>query len=86
MGFDSGLQMSEGWLYIEDFDRLFSVSTKDRKMSNGFELQKWKFRLDIRKNNVRVVKTWNSLPREVGGSPSLEVFPNMLVKYLAGMV
>ena len=50
--------------------------SKDRTRGNGLKLQKGRFKLDIRKNNFsgRMVKQWHRLPREVGKSPSLEMF------------
>ncbi|KFV18882.1 hypothetical protein N340_06016, partial [Tauraco erythrolophus] len=55
---------------------------------NGFKLKEGRFILDIRKKffNLRVVRQWNRLPREVVGALSLEVLKTRLDEALGNLV
>ncbi|KFM07504.1 hypothetical protein AS27_14706, partial [Aptenodytes forsteri] len=53
---------------------------------NGFKLKKGRFRLDIRKKFLTMVRHWNRLPREVVDAPSLEVFKARLDGALSNLV
>ena len=55
---------------------------------NGLKLCQGRFRLDIMKNIIseKVVRHWNSLPRDTLDAPSLEVFKNQIDVALTDMV
>ena len=55
---------------------LFSVAPEGRTRTNGWKIVRGKSNLEIRRNflTMRTIKQWNSLPPNVVGAPSLEVF------------
>jgi len=61
--------------YKKAGEGLFTRACKDRTTGNSFKLKDDRFRLDIRRKffTMRVVKHWNSRPREAVDAPSLEV-------------
>ncbi|PKU47376.1 hypothetical protein llap_2343 [Limosa lapponica baueri] len=74
--------------YRRDGEGLFIRECSDRTRGNGFKLKVGRFGLDIRKKcfTMRVVRHWNSLPREVVDAPSLEVFKAKLDGALSNLV
>ena len=83
----SGLPVLKGG-YRKDGEGLFNRECRDRTRGNGFKLKEGRFRLDIRKKlfPVRVVRHWNSLPREAVAAPSLSVFKARLDGALSNLV
>jgi len=73
-------------VYRKDGEGHFTRVCSDR--TRGMALKEGRFRLDIRKKffTMRVVKHWNSLPREAVDAPSLEVFKARLDGALSNLV
>ena len=74
--------------YKKDGESLFSRACCNRTRSNGFKIERGRFRLEIRKNffTMRVVEHWHRLPREVVNAPSLETFKARLDEALSNLI
>jgi len=74
--------------YRTEGDRLFSRVCGDRTVGNGFKIKEGRFRLDIRKKSfrVRVLRHWNSLPRDAVDALSLETVKMKLDKALSNLI
>jgi len=72
----------------KDGDKLFSRACCKTTRGNSFKLKEGRFRLNIRKKlfTMRVVKHWNTLPREVLDAPSLETFKARLDGVLSNLI
>lgn len=75
--------MSEHLLVLKGrtrkLERDFTKACRGRTRRKGFKWKEGRFRLAIRKqifnvSTVRVVRHWNSLPRETVGTESLQIF------------
>lgn len=62
--------------FMDNGERLFTRFCSDSTRSNGFQLKDGRFWWDIRKNffPVKVVRCWNTLPKQAADTPSLEGF------------
>ena len=73
--------------YKDAGEGLFIRDCSDRTRNNGLKHKEGKFRLDIRRKffNVRVVRYWNGLPKEVVNAPSLAMFKARLNRALSNL-
>jgi len=74
--------------YKKEGGRVLSGVCDDRIRGNYFKLKEERFRLDIEMFffTVRVVKSWNRLPRDVSDAPSLEMFKVKLAEALSNLI
>ena len=66
-----------------DINRVLKLNNTERTRSNGFKLDKFRFRREVGRNwfGNRVVDTWNALPRNVVNAKTLNSFKSRLDKH-----
>ena len=74
--------------YKQEESQLFERVDNSRTRGNGFKLKEGRFRLDVRGKffTMRMVRSWNRLPREAVDALSLEVFKARLDGALGSLV
>jgi len=74
--------------YKKTGEGLFPRAWSDRTRGNDFKLKEGRFRLDVRKKffTVRVMRSWQRLPREAVAAPSLAVSKVRLDSALSNLI
>ena len=69
-----------------DVSKILRISNQDRTRSNGFKLEKSRFKKELGKNWFanRVVDEWNRLSNQVVSAKTLESFKRRLDKHMDG--
>ena len=67
-----------------DVSKILKISSQDRTRSNGFKLEKSRYKKELGKNwfSNRVVDEWNRLSSQVVGAETIESFKRRLDKYM----
>ena len=78
--------ISNALYHREEAINLFSIDPEGRRRAKGWKFVRERSNLEISFLSVRTIKQWNSLPPDVVGNPSLEVFKKKLGGHLSGMV
>ena len=67
-----------------DISKVLKLNNQDRTRSNGYKLDKFRFRKEIGRNwfGNRVVDSWNGLPNSVVNAKTLDTFKSRLDRHM----